>query len=134
MGKTKFDTEQPIIVLNVALKGHTGIIRRIRMALDTGATYTMIPWEIAEALGYEPEHSKEKVTLVTASGIETAPIIKVKGVNVLGEYVLDVPVVCHDLPARSYVVGLLGASVLRHFKIMIDYGEGDLEFVRLKKK
>ena len=134
MGKTKFDPKQPVIVLNITLKGHTGIIRRIRMVLDTGATYTMIPWEIAEALGYEPEHSKEKVTLVTASGIETAPIIKVKEVNVLGEYVSDVPVVCHDLPARSYVVGLLGASVLRHFKIMIDYGEGDLEFIRLTKK
>ena len=32
------------------------------MALDTGATYTMIPWEIAEALGYQPQRSKEKVT------------------------------------------------------------------------
>lgn len=94
----------------------------------------MIPWEIAEALGYEPEHSREKVTLVTASGIGTAPIIKVKGVNVLSEHVLDVPVVCHDLPARSYVVRLLGASVFRHFKIMSDYGESNLELIRLKKK
>jgi predicted aspartyl protease len=33
------------------------------VALDTGAMYTMIPWEIAEALGYKPEMSKEKVTL-----------------------------------------------------------------------
>lgn len=131
MAKMKFDPEQPVIVLNVTLEGQTGTKRMVKMALDTGATYTMIPWEIAEALGYEPEHSKEKVTLVTASGIETAPIIKVKNVNVLGEYVSDVPIVCHDLPPRSYVVGLLGISVLRHFKIMIDYEEGDLELVRL---
>jgi len=82
-------------------------------------------------LGYKPEFSKEKVTLVTASGVETAPIIKIKRIKFLGKNINDVPVVCHDLPPRSYVVGLLGASVLRHFKITIDYGEGVLEFVRI---
>lgn len=54
MAKVKFDPEQPIIVLDITLQGKAGATRRVRMALDTGATYTMIPWEIAEALGYEP--------------------------------------------------------------------------------
>lgn len=92
----------------------------------------MIPWEIAEALGYEPEHSKEKVTLITASGIETAPVVTIKRIGVLGEYIANVPVVCHDLPARSYVVGLLGATFLRHFRITLDYGEGSLEIVKCR--
>jgi len=47
------------------------------MALDTGATYTMIPWDIAEAIGYEPAYSKRKVTIITASGVEKAPLIVV---------------------------------------------------------
>lgn len=132
MAKVRFDPEQPIIVLDVTLQGKAGTKRRVRMALDTGATYTMIPWGIAEALGCEPEHSKEKVTLVTASGIETAPVVTVKRVGVLNEYIANVPVVCHDLPARSYVVGLLGTTVLRHFRVTIDYGRGILELVRCR--
>jgi clan AA aspartic protease (TIGR02281 family) len=104
------------------------------MALDTGATYTMIPWEVAEALGYKPEFSKEKVTLVTASGIETAPVIKIRKIAILGEYINDVSTVCHDLPPKSYVIGLLGATALRHFRVTIDYGEGSLELVRVSPK
>jgi predicted aspartyl protease len=129
MAKTTFDPQSPVIAADITLEGKKGIKRRIRVALDTGATYTMIPWEIAEALGYEPELSKEKVTLITASAVETAPIIEVKKIRFLGENIDDVPVVCHDLPPRSYVVGLLGSSFLRHFKIMVDYKKGILEIM-----
>ncbi len=130
MAKTTFDSQSPIIAADITLEGEEGTKRRIRAALDTGATYTMIPWEIAEALGYKPELSKEKVTLITASGVETAPIIEVKRIRFLGESIDNVPVVCHDLPPRSYVVGLLGSSFLRHFKITIDYRKGILEITR----
>ena len=83
MAKTTFDSQSPIIAADITLEGEEGTKRRIRAALDTGATYTMIPWEIAEALGYKPELSKEKVTLITASGMETAPIIEVKRIRFL---------------------------------------------------
>jgi len=69
MSKTSFDPQSPIIEATITLEGEGGTKRRIRVALDTGATYTMIPWEIAEALGYKPELSKEKVILITASGV-----------------------------------------------------------------
>ncbi len=130
MAKTTFDSQSPIIAADITLEGEEGTKRRIRAALDTGATYTMIPWEIAEALGYKPELSKEKVTLITASGVETAPIIEIKRVRFLGESIDNVSVVCHDLPPRSYVVGLLGSSFLRHFNITIDYRKGILEITR----
>ena len=90
----------------------------------TSPQYTMIPWEIAEALGYKPEMLKEKVTLITASGVETASLIEIKKIKFLGEGLDNVPVVCHDLPPESYVTGLLGSSFLRHFKITIDYPKG----------
>lgn len=127
MSKTTFDPQSPIIELDIILYGEGGTKRRIKAALDTGATYTMIPWEIAEALGYKPEISKEKVTLITASGVETAPVVEIKKIKFMDENVDNVPVVCHDLPPKSYVVGLLGSSFLRHFKIIIDYRKGSLE-------
>jgi clan AA aspartic protease (TIGR02281 family) len=127
MAKVNFDSQSPIIAVDVTLEGERGTKRKIKVALDTGATYTMIPWEIAEALGYKPEISKEKVILITASGVETTPVIEVKKIKFLGESVDNVSVVCHDLPPKSYVTGLLGSSFLRHFKITIDYLKGILE-------
>jgi len=127
MAKINFDRQSPVIAIDITLESEGGIKRRIRVALDTGATYTMIPWEIAEALGYKPEMSKEKVTLITASGVETAPLIEIKKITFLGESVDNVPVVCHDLPPKSYVTGLLGSSFLRHFKVTIDYPKGIFE-------
>ena len=60
MGKATFDPQCPVISVDITLEGKSGRKRRIRVALDTGATYTMIPWEIAEALGCKPEISKER--------------------------------------------------------------------------
>jgi clan AA aspartic protease (TIGR02281 family) len=130
MAKINFDPQLPVIAVDITLESEGGIKRRIRVALDTGATYTMIPWEIAEALGYKPEMSKEKVTLITASGVETAPLIEIKKIKFLGEGLDNVPVVCHDLPPKSYVTGLLGSSFLKHFKITIDYPKGIFEISR----
>jgi clan AA aspartic protease (TIGR02281 family) len=130
MAKINFDPESPVITVDISLESEGGIKRRIKVALDTGATYTMIPWEIAEALGYKPEISKEKVTLITASGVETAPLIEIKKIKFLDEEIDNVSVVCHDLPPKSYVVGLLGSSFLRQFRITIDYLRGILEISR----
>lgn len=130
MAKINFDPQSPVIAVDITLEGEGGIKRRIKVALDTGATYTMIPWEIAEALGYRPEISKEKVTLITASGIETAAVLEIKRMSFMNETIENVPVVCHDLPPKSFVIGLLGSSFLRHFKITIDYLNGILEISR----
>ena len=127
MAKINFDPQSPIIAVDITLEGEKGTKRRVKVALDTGATYTMIPWEIAEALGYKPDVLKERVTLITASGVETAPVIEIKRVKFLDESIGNVQVVCHDLPPRSYVSGLLGSSFLKHFKIIIDYPKGSLE-------
>ena len=94
--KYKFDPKSPVITLYVTLSYLQ--TRRILMVFDTGATYTMIPWDIAEAIGYDPAYSKKKVTIITASGVEKAPLIAVDRVSVLGKEARDVECVVHDLP------------------------------------
>jgi len=122
----KIDPDAPVIVLSITLEGED-IEKKIDMALDTGATYTMIPWEIAEILGYNPGASKERVPLITASGVERAPVIILKSISVLGKDADNVQVVVHDLPEKSYVDGLLGLSFLKKFKLSIDFRAGILE-------
>jgi len=126
MVKCRLDLEEPIIVLEPEIEGE-GETRTVEMALDTGATYVMIPWDIAEALGYEPEISKERIKITTASGIEKVPLITLKSMSVLGKKAENVKASIHDLPPQCHVDGLLGLSYLRNFKLCIDFTGGTLE-------
>ena len=122
----KIDPDAPIIVLSITLEGEDAE-KKIDMALDTGATYTMIPWEIAEILGYNPGASKERIPLITASGVERAPLITLKSISVLGKGADNVQTVVHNLPEKSYVDGLLGLSFLKRFRLSLDFRAGILE-------
>lgn len=124
--KLRFDPESPIIVVTPTIIGINGR-RRVDMALDTGATYVMIPWDIAAMLGYSPELSKERVELVTASGIEKAPLITLNSVYMLDKKATNVKAIVHDLPQKSYVDGLLGLSFLRNFEVRLNFRNGILE-------
>ncbi len=125
MGINIFNKEKNIIVLPVEIKVNQKIIR-VTLALDTGASYVMIPWEIAEALGLRPELSREFTEVITASGVEKVPFVYLERVSVIGEAAQNVKAVVHDLPEKSYVDGLLGLSFLRNFKVTLDFKEGVL--------
>lgn len=127
----EFNPQSSAIALDAVLCGSEAPEKRIKMIFDTGATYTMIPWEIAEALGYQSEVSKRRVILTTASGVERAPLITLSSVQVLGAKVENVEVAVHDLPPSSHVDGLLGLSFIRNFKVSLDFEQGVLELTPL---
>jgi len=124
--KFKFNPDAPVIIIEPELKG-VNITERIKMVLDTGATYTMIPWKIAKVLGLEPEISERRIDITTASGVESVPLVIVKSIFLSDKKVEDIEVIIHDLPPKSYVDGLLGLSFLNHFKVCIDFPKGILE-------
>ncbi len=117
----------PIIILKPLLFGPNGKCR-VEMALDTGATFTMIPWDIAEHLGYDPTAIPERIIITTASTIEKAPLIILERIKVFDVEVENIKVVVHDLPPKSRIDGLLGLSVLNHFDIDLHLKKGFLEF------
>ena len=87
----------------------------------------MISWGIAEKLGLEPELSKERVEIVTASGIERVPLVEIPMIGLAGQTATKVKAVVHDLPQKSYVDGLLGLSFLRNFNLTLNFEDGTLE-------
>jgi predicted aspartyl protease len=96
------------------------------MALDTGATFSMVNNSALVLCGYNICDESEHVEVTTASGIELAPRIKVQSIRALGMQRSDFPILAHTLPARVGIDGLLGLDFLRGHKLEIDFRTGSL--------
>lgn len=120
-----FDPKAPSIILRAVVEEE--ITRIVTLILDTGSSFTHLPWRVLQAIGYDPGTSKERVRVVTPSGGEIPPKVKVKRIRALGESLEDVEVLCHDLPPEAKVDGLLGLNFLRNFNIAIRFKEGVIE-------
>ncbi len=120
-----FDSRQGLVVVPARLWGPGGDIV-VRLALDTGATYTLVGSELLEALGYDPLSAEKRVRVTTASGEETAPQVVVGKVEALGQERRQFPVLCHTLPAGVNMDGLLGLDFFRGQRLVIDFRSGTL--------
>jgi len=87
----------------------------VRLLVDTGATYTMIPLRAALAIGMNSTVAAKRIPLVTVSAVEYPPLVTLPSLTCLGHQLRQVEVVCHDLPPQSAVEGLLGLNVLLRF-------------------
>lgn len=96
--------------------------RTIKLALDTGASFTMLPPEKITITGHKIPTSQEKtIRIFTASGIEYVPIISISALTCLGITVRNIDVVCHNLPPESPIEGLLGLNFLIHLPAFIEF-------------
>ena len=94
----------------------------IKLALDTGASLTMIPPEKIIVTGHKIPTSQEKmIKIFTASGIEYVPIVSISTLTCLGITVRNIDVGCHNLPSESPVEGLLGLNFLIHLPAFIEF-------------
>ena len=127
MVKLPLITESGVIVLtNVVFRGRRDA-KILKMVLDTGASITTIPNEIALAIGCDPAKSKKRIEMITASGIEYVPIVVVPKIDLLGFRLKNTEVACLNLPPQSAVSGLLGLNILRNFDIALKFRQKLLE-------
>ena len=126
MAKISFNPDDFGIVLFTTIS-HGTVKRRLKMVLDTGATYCMIPWHVTEELGYKPALIKESIAVHTTNGQIYVPNLSVESMFVLGKHVENCEVLIHDLPETSRVDGLIGLSFLKECKIKIDFQKGVLQ-------
>lgn len=123
----RFDPQQGLIVLPVTISGPDGIVQ-LRLALDTGATSTLIRPVHFEAIGYDPGLAQERVQVTTGSGVEFAARVPVTRISALGRSRRNFPVLSHTLPPSATVDGLLGLDFFRGSRLEIDFRRS---FVRL---
>lgn len=101
--------------------------RVLKLALDTGATYTMVPYEAIIGIGCDPSLPRRKIEIFTASGREYLPVVTIPSIRCLGFQIQNLDVVCHDLPPQSPVDGLLGLNFMAHFNIFLKFLTHTLE-------
>jgi hypothetical protein len=68
--------------------------------------------------------AQARVEMTTGRGREYCPRISVARFDALGRSVPGPDVLCHDLPAKAQVRGLLGLNFLRHFDLRINFKQG----------
>ncbi len=121
-----FNSEKGLIVVPVELHGPSGIAI-LKMAIDTGATTSLVNTALLVSIGYDPALESERLQVTTGSSIEFLPLIKLDKIIALDQERKDFPVLCHTLPSASSVDGLLGLDFLRGHKLTIDFRKGEIE-------
>ena len=118
-----FNPQAGLVIVRSELFGPSGSII-LRLALDTGATSTMISVGPLAAVGYDPSLVSGRVQVTTGSGVEFVPRLQVSRLNVLGLERADFPVLSHTLPPSAGIDGLLGMDFMRGQRLEIYFVRG----------
>lgn len=121
--KQTFDPTLGLIVLPVEISGpaRSGIFH---LALDTGATGTLINAGVLVSLGYDPALAQERVQVTTGSGVEYAARLPLRRITALGQTRSEFAILCHTLPPSAAVDGLLGLDFLQGTRLEVDFRAG----------
>lgn len=97
------------------------------MALDTGATNTILSPDVFRIIGLMPVTPARPRELVTASGSARYPEARLTSLEALGKTVSGIQVSCLDLPGELQLDGLLGMDFLTGSILTIDFQAGILD-------
>ena len=120
-----FNAQEGLIIVPAELWGPSGSAV-LRLALDTGATSTVVNVGLLVAIGYDPALAPDRVQVTTGSGVEFAPRIALQRVAALGQDRTNFSVLGHTLPPSAGVDGLLGLDFLRGQLLTVDLRTGQV--------
>ena len=112
--KSLFALSPEILCCQVILKAKLGY-KILKLAVDTGANFTLIPARAALDLALKLIPASDEEAIVTANGVIYAPTAEVPLFGALGIELHGFKVLCYDLHSQSRVDGILGLDFLSHF-------------------
>ncbi len=122
---TPFDPNHRLIIVQAEVAGPSGSAL-LRLALDTGATRTLVNERLLMAVGYDPTLLSHRIQVAMGSSVEFVSLISVKKMASLGQQRSDFPVLCHTLPPSTGVDGLLGLDFFRGQTLTLDFRIGQI--------
>lgn len=124
--KFSFHPDSGLVLVQAQIWGPVGNAF-FTLALDTGATATLVSQSRLMKLGYDPAIQPERVQIITGSSVEFVPRIEVERITSLGRTSILFPVIAHNLPPNSGIDGLLGLDFLRSKVLHVDFEKGEIE-------
>lgn len=121
----RFRPGEGLIVVRAEVVGPQGRAL-LRLALDTGATTSLINAGPLRVLGYDPSLSTDRVQVTTGSGVKSAQRVKLVRIRALGRARTRFKVVAHTPPSSAGVDGLLGLDFLQGCRLTLDFRRGRL--------
>jgi hypothetical protein len=98
----------------------------VNLALDTGASRSVLSKEVLTIIGYEPAAATDMISVTTGSGTISVPKVSVLKFESLGNARSDFSVLAHTLPSSSDLDGVLGLDFLRGHRLTIDFLQGSI--------
>ena len=120
-----FNAHQGLIIVQAELTGPVGNAV-LRLALDTGATITLINVDILIAIGYDLVITSNLMEVTTGSCVESVPCITLNQISALGQTRTKFPILAHTLPPSSGVDGVLGLDFFRGQTLYLDFRNGNI--------
>ena len=125
----RFQGSGSAVLVQVRLTGPSGDQIYVQMAVDTGATYSMVDPAILSKIGVLPTEAQTK--LATVGGIVKKQLavvesISVDDVEISGGLTVAACAAC----STGNSLGLLGLNFLRHFTVTVDHGSRMMTLVR----
>lgn len=99
----------------------------LNLALDTGASTTVISRKRLMTIGYDLEDVEDEAYITTGSGLISIPKIRIEKLSALGKEKIGFLISAHDLPATASVDGVLGLDFLRGRILTVDFKKGEIE-------
>ena len=123
-----FDPHQGLIIVRAELSGPSGNAV-LRLALDTGATDTLVNVGMLVSIGCDPALAPDRRQITTGSGIEFVSHVTLSKIVALGHTRTEFPVLAHTLPPSTGVDGVLGLDFFRGHTLTLDFRIGQITLV-----
>ena len=128
-----FDPKRGLIVVPTDVTGPSGT-KLFHLALDTGATSTVLNTGALESIGYDAGAVTTKVRMSGVTGIAEVPRLHVVRITALGVRRQNFRVLAHTQPPTVAIDGILGLSFLRGLRLVIDFRSGEVELSGARRR
>lgn len=114
MSTTSYFDAAALLLFQCAIEHKS--IHRIWLALDTGASTTMVSPEVLQKIGFQPEEMQTLATFGDASRDHIVPQMSIPSFRIGDVTVKELEALSYALPEAHDIDGVLGRNFLRHFK------------------
>jgi predicted aspartyl protease len=115
-----------LLCLKASVRGPSGDPRVVRLLVDTGSSYTVVPVPVLRDIGYSTDALGKTVSIMAAGGILRSPVIAVLEFNCLGQIATDFPVVAMNVPFNPVFNGILGMDFMTRYRSVIDLEKAEI--------